>query len=292
MFLSKIIPASIKRKIRKRFERTVKVYTAVKPYEIKVEFEPELKDRIAIVTGGSGAIGRAICFRLAAMGATVYVGGRSESSSMKVVDEIRQSGLNAEPFVIDVSDEASVEEAFNSIRDNEGKLDILVNCAGGGARDAMASLADQDIKIIDEIMASNLRGTILCTRKAAQMMIPQKEGKIVMISSAVGIQGKAKYSEYAAAKSGMIGFMKSVALELGPYDINVNCVSPGFIQRGEYDEKQLDYLKKSNAMKKVGSLEDVACAVAFMVSSSAEFITGQNLCVDGGRTLGLVGDTT
>ena len=133
---------------------------------------------------------------------------------------------------------------------------------------------------------------MLCTRKAAQMMIPQRAGKIVFISSAVGLQGKAKYSEYAAAKSGMIGFMKSVALELGPYDINVNCVSPGFIQRGEYDEKQLDYLMKSNAMRKVGTLEDVACAVAFMVSSSSKFITGQNLCVDGGRTLGLMGDNT
>ena len=151
-------------------------------------------------------------------------------------------------------------------------------------------LSEQNVGVIDEVLDTNLRGTILCTRKAAQFMISNKQGKIVIISSAVGVQGKAKYSEYAAAKSGMIDFMKSMALELGTYNINANCVTPGFIQRGEYDDSQLEYLKKHNALHEVGSMEDVACAVAFMVSNKAGFITGQNLCLDGGRTLGLMGD--
>ena len=292
MIFSKLVPRSIKSKIRKRFEKTVvkTVYSATKPYELKISQTPELKDQIAVVTGGSGAIGRAICIRLASMGAKVYVVSRSESSAMKVVDEIRQLGLKAEPLVFNVADDASIETAFDLVKDIEGRLDILVCCAGGGSREAMASLSNQSVSVIDEILNTNLRGAILCTRKAAQIMKPQISGKIVLISSAVGIQGLANYSEYGAAKSGMFGFVKSVALELGSYNINVNCVSPGFIQRGEYDDNQLEWLKKTNPMHKVGSLEDIACAVAFIVSNQACFITGQNLCVDGGRTLGLYGD--
>lgn len=130
---------------------------------------------------------------------------------------------------------------------------------------------------------------MLCTRKAAQLMTPNRTGKIVIISSAVGLQGMANYSEYSAAKAGMFGFMKSMALELGPYDINVNCVTPGYIQRGEYDDNQKNMLLKTNAMRKIGTLEDVAAAVAFMVGKDSGFITGQCLVVDGGRTLGLMG---
>lgn len=293
MIFSKLVPRSIKSKIRKRFEKTVvkTVYSATKPYELKISQTPELKDQIAVVTGGSGAIGRAICIRLSSMGAKVYVVSRSESSAMKVVDEIRQLGLKAEPLVFNVADDASIETAFDLVKDIEGRLDILVCCAGGGSREAMASLSNQSVSVIDEILNTNLRGAILCTRKAAQIMKPQISGKIVLISSAVGIQGLANYSEYGAAKSGMFGFVKSVALELGSYNINVNCVSPGFIQRGEYDNNQLEWLKKTNPMHKVGALEDVANAVAFMASEQAGFITGQNLCVDGGRTLGLFGDS-
>lgn len=293
MIFSKLVPRSIKSKIRKRFEKTVvkTVYSATKPYELKISQTPELKDQIAVVTGGSGAIGRAICIRLSSMGAKVYVVSRSESSAMKVVDEIRQLGLKAEPLVFNVADDASIETAFDLVKDIEGRLDILVCCAGGGSREAMASLSNQSVSVIDEILNTNLRGAILCTRKAAQIMKPQISGKIVLISSAVGIQGLADYSEYGAAKSGMFGFAKSVALEFGPYNVNVNCISPGFFQRGEYDNNQLEWLKKTNPMHKVGALEDVANAVAFMASEQAGFITGQNLCVDGGRTLGLFGDS-
>lgn len=285
--LTALIPSSIKQKLKKKLVRTV--YSATKPYNLVCTTEPELTGKNAVITGGSGAIGRAISFRLAAMGAVVYVGSRTEESAMKVVNEIRVAGLKAEPFIIDVSSEESIEKEFDRVFNRTTQLDILVNCAGGGARDGAKCLALQSVETIDAVVNTNLRGTMLCTRKAAQLMTPNRAGKIVIISSAVGLQGMANYSEYSAAKAGMFGFMKSMALELGPYDINVNCVTPGYIQRGEYDDNQKNILLKTNAMRKIGTLEDVAAAVAFMVGKDSGFITGQCLIVDGGRTLGLMG---
>ncbi|MDY4812566.1 MAG: SDR family oxidoreductase, partial [Ruminococcus sp.] len=127
-------------------------------------------------------------------------------------------------------------------------------------------------------------------RAVGKHMATAGNGKIVNISSVIGENCKPKFSDYAASKSGIIGYTKSVAQELGPMGVNVNCVSPGFIQRGQFSENQLPYLLKSNFMNKVGCSEDVASAVAFLASEEADFITGQNLCVDGGRSLGLHGD--
>lgn len=283
--IKKMIPNSIKKKIKNKLT----IYDADKTYEIIKKNEPELKGKTAVVTGGSGAIGRAIAFRLAAEGAKVYVAGRTKETIEKVVKEIKGVGLKAEAFILDVSNETSVENAFDNLFATEN-LDILINCAGGGARDKMSSLDQQSVEVIDNILNTNLRGTMLCTRKAAQNMRKHKSGKIVIISSAVGVQGKENYSEYAAAKSGMFGFTKSMALELGKFGINVNCVTPGFIQRGKFNTNTLEYLKSTNCLRKVGTLEDVANAVYFMVSAQSDFVTGQNLCIDGGRTLGLMGD--
>ncbi len=292
--MKKIIKNMLRRMIpqwvieRLRTTVYITVHDANKIYTLK-QYPPdhlELKGKAVVVTGGSGAIGRAICFKFAANGATVYVGGRNVQNVQRVVDEIRSLNLLAEAFIIDIADSESVDKAFDKINN----IDILVNCAGGGSRDKMKNLAQQDITVIDEILNTNLRGTILCTQKAAKKMILHQRGKIIIISSAVGIQGKAAYSEYGAAKAGMIGFCKSIALELGKFCINVNCVSPGFIQRGEYDEQKEKWLKNTNCLHKVGELEDIANAVYFMASDNAKFITGQNLIVDGGRTLGLYGD--
>ncbi len=284
--IGKLLPTYWKNKIKKKFT----VHTAMRSYQINTSPATMLKGKRVVVTGGSGAIGRAICFRLAAEGAIVYCSGRSEESVMSVVKEMRSMGLQAEPFVMDVSDSKSIDDAFDSVFTTECPLDVLVNCAGGGARGKMNPLSEQSVEVIDEVLNVNLRGTMLCTRKAAQNMIQNKAGKIVVISSAVGVQGLANYSEYAAAKSGMFGFVKSMALELGKYGITVNCVTPGFIQRGEYSEEQEERLKATNCLHAVGTLEDVANAVLFMASDESKFITGQNLCVDGGRTLGLYGN--
>ena len=279
--------SAVKQKLKKKLVRTI--YTAAKPYEIQVGDQPKLAGKTAVVTGGSGAIGRAVCVRLAAEGACVYVGGRREESVMKVVDEIRGHGLQAEPLLVDVTSADSIDAAFDGVFADR-KLDVLVCCAGGGARSAMQELAKQSVEVLDSVLTTNLRGTMLCTRKAAQYMTPQGSGRIILISSAVGIQGKANYSEYAAAKAGILGFAKSIALVLGAHGITVNCVTPGFLQRGEYDDLKAEQLKKTNCLHTIGELEDAANAVCFLASDEAKFITGQSLGVDGGRTLGLYGD--
>lgn len=283
--LWKILP----QKTKEKFKKKLTIYSAAKPYILEKEIVNPLQGKVAVVTGGSGAIGRAICFKLASKGAKVYVAGRTAENVEKVVNEIRGLGLLSQSLIVDVTDEAGVDSSFENVID-EKRIDILINCAGGGARGEMREISEQRIEVIDQVLNQNLRGTMICTRKAAQYMKRQKSGKIVIISSAVGIQGKALYSEYAAAKSGMFGFAKSVALELGKYGINVNCVTPGFIQRGEFDGNTEDWLRKTNCLRSIGTLEDISEAVYFMVSDNAKFITGQNLVVDGGRTLGLYGD--
>ncbi len=284
--LKKVVPERIK-----KYYRVQAVYSATKEYTIVVSNEPKLKGKTAVVTGGNGAIGRAVCFKLAAEGAKVYVSGRNSEKVNNVVEEIRSKGLLAEPMIMDVSDANSIENAFNTTFENE-KLDILINNAGGGPREFATTVDNQSIRIIDNILNTNLRGTILCTRKALQNMLKNKlEGKIIIISSVVGMQGLKKYSEYAAAKAGDIGFMKSAALEYGEYGININCISPGYVQRGNLTEKDIKNNDKKKCLNRLGTLEDVANAIFFLVSDDAKYITGQNLCVDGGRTLGLYGDT-
>jgi len=289
IILKKIIKTFVPKPVIDRF-RAKAIYSATKEYNIIVSSEPKLKGKTALVTGGNGAIGRAICFKLAAEGAKVYVSGRNEQKVQSVVDEIRSKGLAAELMIMDISSADDIENAFNKTFENE-KLDILINCAGGGAREKANTIDKVSVEIIDDIINSNLRGTILCTRKAMQNMIAREtKGKIVIISSAVGIGGMKKYAEYAAAKAGDLGFMKSVALEAGQYGINVNCVSPGKVPRGDLTEFEIEYTKNTNPLKSLCTMEDVANAVFFMVTDDAKFITGQNLCVDGGRTLGLYGD--
>lgn len=289
--IRKFIPAVCKKKIKELVGANKVVYSTDKEYIINVSEKGRLNGKVAIITGGSGAIGRAICLRLAIEGAIVYVAGRTETNVNKVVSEISSLGYVANSLILDVSDEKQIEQAFEFVAKlNQNHIDILVNCAGGGARDKATYLHEQSIEVIDSILKTNLRGSMLCSREAAKYMVKQKLGKIVNISSAVGIKGKSRYTDYAAAKAGIIGYTASLAIELGHYGINVNCVSPGYIQRGEFDDSTAEWLKKTNYLEKIGTLEDIASAVSFITSEEAGFITGQNLIVDGGRTLGLHGD--
>lgn len=264
-------------------------FSMEREYVIKTE-KSRFDGKIAVITGASGAIGGAIAWRLGYEGATVYLGGRNEVKLSQVVERMTKQGISAKTLTIDIEDEKSIENAACIVKKVEGTIDILVNCAGGSTRGKCANLIDQSIEMIDEMLNTNLRGSMLCTREFGRLMKPNGSGKIVNIASVIGEHGKPMFSDYAASKAGIIGYTKSVAQELGPLGINVNCVSPGFIQRGEFNEQQLAYLLNSNFMRKVGSSEDIAAAVAFLASDDAGFITGQNLCVDGGRSLGLHGD--
>lgn len=279
----------LKRVAKAILNKPICQFSMKREYVIKTG-ELRFTGKVAVVTGASGVIGGAIAWRLGYEGATVYLGGRNKTKLSQTVTEMMAQGIRAQSMEIDVTDEKSIENAAKMIKETEGKIDILVNCAGGSARGNCANLIDQSIEMIDEMLNTNLRGSMLCTREFGGLMKQAGSGKIINIASVIGEHGKPMFSDYAASKAGIIGYTKSVAQELGPVGINVNCVSPGFIQRGEFNERQLPYLLASNFMNKVGSSEDIAAAVAFLASDDASFITGQNICVDGGRSLGLHGD--
>ncbi len=247
------------------------------------------KGKNAVITGGTGSIGGAICNRLAREGATVFVCGRNTEKLQNTVEKIIADGGNAVTIKLDVSDEGDIDRAFEEIA-KRGNIDILVNCAGCSTREKKKDLHEQSVNVIDENLNINLRGCILCSRKAAEMMAKQGFGKIINISSIVGMNGKPKHAEYAAAKAGVIALTKAQAIEMGKYGVTVNCVSPGLIPREDADDEKLGGAANTNCLSKVGKPEDISNAVAFFASNEADFITGQNLPVDGGRSLGLKGD--
>jgi 3-oxoacyl-[acyl-carrier protein] reductase len=286
LFVPQNLRQKAKDKIMKRFE----LITVTRPYEININKEGRFKNQVVVVTGGSGAIGRAICFRFASEGAKVYVCGRSESKLSAVIDEIKEAGGNAVPGILDISNNDSIHRFFDLVVSENGKIDVLVTSAGGSAREQHNIIAEQDPDIIKEVIDVNLIGTILCTKYAAKQMITQNSGKIVTISSTIGTQGKAGYSEYAASKGAVIVLTKSLAMELGKYGINVNCVSPGIVQRDAINYSKLERIKRTNFLNDYGKPEDIANMVAFVASDEASFVTGQNFIVDGGRSLGLKGD--
>ncbi len=277
---------SFKQRILKRFE----IITVTRPYCIQLLEKGRFANKVVVVTGGSGAIGRAISYRFAAEGAIVYVCGRTINKVQEVVDEIVQSGGVAKPGIIDISDKKSIELFFSGLIEKEHKIDVLVTSAGGSARDMHNVIAEQSPEVISEVIDTNLTGTILCTKYAAQQMIKQQCGKIVTISSTIGTQGKAGFSEYAASKAAVIVYTKSLAMELGKYGVNVNCVSPGIVQRDTISYERMERIKKTNYLMDYGKPEDISNMVSFLASEEASFVTGQNFVVDGGRSLGLKGD--
>lgn len=263
-------------------------FRVTRPYIIKVDEHDELKGKVAIVTGGSGAIGRACAFRLAAEGAKVYVCGSRPDSAKPVVDEIIAAGKQAVATQLNVLDAKAIANTFQQIaEENNGHIDIIVNSAGGSARGRANNVVEQDVEVIDEILNINLRGAMLCGKEAAKYMIQNKWGRIINITSVIGLQGKAGYSEYAASKGGSIAFLKSFAQELGRDGITVNGVAPGIVQRGEVTIDAIDRLGKTNWLGTYGKPEDISAVVNFLCKEEASFVTGQNIAVDGGRSLGL-----
>lgn len=263
-------------------------FRVTRPYIIKVDEHNELKGKVAIITGGSGAIGRACAFRLAAEGAKVYVCGSRPTSAQPIVDEITAAGKTAVAIQLNVLDAKSIQKTFEKIAaENNGHIDILVNSAGGSARGKANNVVDQSVEVFDEILNINLRGAMICAKEAAKYMISNKYGRIINITSVIGLQGKAGYSEYAASKGGSIAFVKSLAQELGRYGITVNGVAPGIVQRGEVTMEAMERLGRTNWMGTFGKPEDISAVVNFLCKDEASFITGQNIAADGGRSLGL-----
>lgn len=290
------IIGKVKKRIEKRIDNKMGNYLrnryqsfkVTRPYVINTDGQMPLKGKVAVVTGGSGAIGRACSVTLAAYGAKVYVCGSRKGSSHSVVQEILDLGFLAEECVLNVLDSKAIENTIADVATaNGGHIDILVNSAGGSARDKANEIVNQEVDVIDSILNINLRGAMLCARTAAKYMVANRYGRIINITSVIGLQGKAGFSEYAASKGGSIAFVKSLAQELGRYGITVNGVAPGIVQRGEVNPQMRERLTSTNWMGEYGKPEDISEMVAYLCTDKASFITGQNIAVDGGRSLGL-----
>ncbi len=280
--LKKIVPKSMKTKLKKEFGGSA-------DYRVFTSEKDKLHDKFAVVTGGSGAIGSAICFKLAMQGATVAVCGRSIEKTDLVVHNITKNNGKAFPVILDVTDEKIVSEKMKYLYERNGSIDILVNNAGGSAREDSKLFAEQEYNVIKDVVEINLQGTMMCTNYALKYM-KTSGARIINMSSVVGMQGKDGMTDYAASKAGIVGFTKSLAIELGKYDTTVNCVSPGWVNRKVFDLESDVGKGNVNCMGHSGKTDDVSALVAFLASDDAGYITGQNIIVDGGRSLGLWGD--
>ena len=244
-----------------------------------------LDGKVAIITGGGGAIGRAIALRLAAEGATVAIPDINEQAAGETADLVRQAGGEALALKTDVTNSESVQDAVAKTVEVLGDLHILVNNAGTTRDMLLMKMKDEDWQAVIDI---NLTSVFYCSKAVVRHMLRKRYGRIVSMSSVVGLAGQAGQTNYAASKAGIIGFTKSLAREVGSRGITVNAVAPGFVPSALTDvlsDEQKGAILESTPLVRMGTTEDVANAVAFLVSDEASFITGQVLSVDGGLAM-------
>ncbi|HIN88979.1 MAG TPA: 3-oxoacyl-[acyl-carrier-protein] reductase [Nitrospinaceae bacterium] len=245
----------------------------------------ELKDKVALVTGGGQGIGRVIGGNLAKSGAHVIFGDINLENAEKSAKAILANGGSASAILLNVADPENVKEVFDLIAKEFKPLDILVNNAGITKDGLFVRMKEADW---DRVLAVNLKGSFLCGQQAAKQMMKQRQGTIVNIASIVGVMGNAGQANYSASKAGLIGLTKTMARELAPRNITVNAVAPGFIDTEMtrvLDEKIKDKLIEQIPLSRLGLPDDIAHSVAFLVSDRSSYITGQVMNVNGGMLM-------
>ncbi len=245
-----------------------------------------LKGKTAIVTGASRGIGKAIAEQLALNGANIVLNYRTNVNAVEeVLNSLKQKGVEAVAVQADVSKTDEAQKLIQSAIDNFGKIDILVNNAGITKDNLLMRMTEEDF---DTVIDVDLKGVFNCIKSASKIMLKQRYGKIINISSVVGLAGNAGQVNYAAAKAGVIGITKSAAKELGSRSITVNAIAPGFITT-EMTDVLSDKVKQESInnipLKHFGKPSDVAMAVVFLASDMANYITGQVIQVDGGMLM-------
>ena len=245
-----------------------------------------LKDKIAIVTGGSRGIGKEICLKFASLGANLvinYIGDKTQAEDTKA--ECEKLGAKVALSEGDVSKMADCEKLFQTAMDTFGRVDILVNNAGITRDNLLMRMSEEEF---DAVIAVNLKGTFNCMKQAARPMMKQKYGKIINMASVVGVTGNAGQVNYAASKAGVIGMTKSMAKELANRGVTVNAIAPGFIRTAMTDVLSDDVkaeITRVIPMGVMGETEDVANLAAFLASDASRYITGQVINVDGGMIM-------
>jgi 3-oxoacyl-[acyl-carrier protein] reductase len=243
----------------------------------------QLKDKVAIVTGGTKGIGKAISLLLAEEGSEVVANfSKDIDAAENLMKEAQSRGLKVRLFKADVTQFDPVREMIEETFAQYGRIDILVNNVGLVRDNFLMLMSDEDW---DSLLKANLTSLFYCCRAVIRKMIPQRKGKIINISSISGILGTSGQTNYAATKGGVISFTKSLARELGPFNIHVNAVAPGLIESeivSKMPKEKVEAIIKSSSLGRMGKPEEVAQAVLFLALEGSNYITGQTIAVDGG----------
>jgi len=251
------------------------------------------RDKVVLITGSNKGIGKTIASSFAENGAKVVINGRDENAGKETLKEIKKSCQDVFFIRADVSDYIQVKNMVKKVIEKFGKIDVLINNAGiGTPSNDRKNVFDFDIKVWKKIISVDLDGVFYCTKEASAFMKEQCSGKIINISSIVGLVPLRLQCAYAAAKAGVINFSKAVALELAPFNINVNCIAPGTIATGETkklfysDKNKVEKILRNVPMNKPGTTKDIANLSLYLASEDAKYITGSVIPVDGGWICG------
>jgi len=241
--------------------------------------------KTALVTGGSRGIGSAICKGLSTNHKVIIGYSNSKEEAKKLEESINSNGGNAMSVKVDVSDKNSINSAFEEIEESYGIVEVLVNNAGITKDNILPRMKDSEW---DDVLQTNLTGSYLTTQRAIKNMMKNKWGRIIFISSVVGISGNQGQANYAASKAGLIGLAKSVSKEMGARNITSNVIAPGYIETDMtsfLSEENKENIIEQLSIKRIGKPEDISNVVSFLSSEESEYITGQVISVDGGLTV-------